>query len=87
MVLVWTCLSTTSPGAVIGDPLITTFDGQRYTHIKQGTFSLWHFSGVETDFHSEEIAGTKKLPVDWQVYAHSDLSMRSEPFMKDCSPS
>ena len=25
---------------------------------------------METDFHSEEISRTKKLPVDWQVYAH-----------------
>ena len=37
------------------------------------SFSLWHFSGL-TDLHSEEVAGTKKFPVDWQVYAHySDL--------------
>eukprot|EP00435_Cladocopium_sp_Y103_P030090 s1072_g7.t1 len=59
-----------SGATIVGDPHITTFDGQRYTLLSQGTFSLWHFSGVETDFHSEEIGGTKKLPIDWQVYAH-----------------
>jgi hypothetical protein len=57
---------------VVGDPHITTLDGE-HTLLSQGTFSLWHFSGL-TDLHSEEVAGTKKFPVDWQVYAqYSDL--------------
>ena len=53
---------------VVGDPHITTLDGKHYTLLSQGTFSLWHFSGLETELHSE--VGTKKLPIDWQVYVH-----------------
>ena len=53
----------------MGDPHITTLDGKHYTLLSQGTFSLWHFSGLETELHSEEV-GTKKLPIDWQVYVH-----------------
>ena len=56
-------------GEVVGDPHITTLDGKHYTLLSQGTFSLWHFSGLETELHSEEV-GTKKLPIDWQVYVH-----------------
>ena len=44
-------------------PSIHTSLLQRYTLLSQGTFSLWYFSGVETNFHSEEIGGTKKFPV------------------------
>lgn len=54
---------------VTGDPHITTLDGKHYTLLKQGTFSLWHFAGLKTDFHSKE-AGTKTVPVEWHVYAH-----------------
>ena len=57
-------------GSSIGDPHITTLDGRHYTLLSQGTFSLWHFSGLETDLHSEEVDGTRKTHVDWQVYAH-----------------
>ena len=56
-------------GSDIGDPHVTTLDGRHYTLLSQGTFSLWHFSGLETELQSE-VVGTKKLPVDWQVYAH-----------------
>ena len=45
-------------------PHITTLDGKHYTFLSQGT-SLWRFSGLET---SEN--GTKKLPIDWQIYVH-----------------
>ena len=55
-------------GGVMGDPHITTLDGKHYTLLSQGTFSLWHFSGLETELHSE--VGTKKLPIDWQAYVH-----------------
>ena len=54
--------------SAMGDPHITTLDGKHYTLLSQGTFSLWHFSGLETELHSE--FGTKKLPIDWQVYVH-----------------
>ena len=58
-----------SVSGIVNDSHITTFYGQ----LSQGTFSLWQFSEMETDFHSEEIGGTKEFPVDWQVYAdHSD---------------
>lgn len=56
------CLYASSVAGILADPHISTFDVQRYTLLSQGTFSLWHFSGVDTD-HSDEIAGTKKLPV------------------------
>ena len=56
------------PISVVGDPHITTLDGKHYTLLSQGTFSLWHFSGLEAELHSE--VGTKKLPIDWQVYVH-----------------
>lgn len=54
-----------SGGGITGDPHVTTLDGKHYLLLKQGTFNLWHFSGLETDFPE-----AKKLPVDWQVYAH-----------------
>eukprot|EP00438_Fugacium_kawagutii_P002303 Skav226062 [mRNA] locus=scaffold211:406109:407468:- [translate_table: standard] len=53
---------------VVGDPHVQTLDGHRYSLLKQGTFSLWHYSGVETEFHSEEVPGVKTVPVDWHVY-------------------
>ncbi|CAL1157106.1 unnamed protein product [Cladocopium goreaui] len=34
----------------------------------EGTFSLWHFCGVETDPYLDEIAGSKKLPVDCEGF-------------------
>jgi len=52
---------------VVGDPHITTLDGE-HTLLSQGTFSR-HFSGL-TDLHSEEVAGTKKFPVDWPPVLH-----------------
>ena len=38
---------------VDGDPHIKTLDGKRYTLLSQGTFSLWHFSGVEAEWKGE----------------------------------
>lgn len=45
---------------VVGDPHIKTLDGIRYTLLSQGTFSLWHFSGVEAEWKGE----VKKVGVD-----------------------
>eukprot|EP00438_Fugacium_kawagutii_P011566 Skav235020 [mRNA] locus=scaffold276:350040:351808:+ [translate_table: standard] len=55
-------------GDVEGDPHIETLDGHHYTLLKQGTFSLWHFSGVESEVLQK--GDVKKVPVDWHVYAH-----------------
>jgi len=55
-------------GVVDGDPHIQTLDGIRYTLLKQGTFSLWHFSGFKTHVTSNKIR--QAFPVDWQVYVH-----------------
>eukprot|EP00438_Fugacium_kawagutii_P011568 Skav235022 [mRNA] locus=scaffold276:364481:365653:+ [translate_table: standard] len=55
-------------GEVEGDPHIETLDGHHYTLLKQGTFSLWHFSGVESEVLQK--GEVKKVPVDWHVYAH-----------------
>ena len=70
------CFSTTPapstsdpPGIVDGDPHIQTLDGVRYTLLKQGTFSLWHFSGFKTHVHSSK-GIMQAFPVDWQVYVH-----------------
>jgi len=51
---------------VNGDPHIKTLDGKRYTLLSQGTFSLWHFSGVEAEWKGE----VKKVGVDWEVFTH-----------------
>ena len=73
------CFSTTAtpndpgpdpPGIVDGDPHIQTLDGLRYTLLKQGTFSLWHFSGFKTHVHSPSKRIMQAFPVDWQVYVH-----------------
>ena len=63
--------TTTAPneGIVDGDPHIQTLDGVRYTLLKQGTFSLWHFSGFKTHVHSSK-GIMQAFPVDWQVYVH-----------------
>ena len=62
---IWWYLYAPSGAGIISDPHITTFECQCYTiFLRQGTFSLWHFCGVETDPYSDEIAGTKKLSVD-----------------------
>lgn len=57
--------TTTSMAAVYGDPHIKTLDGRRYTLLTQGTFSLWHYWGVEA-----ELPWRKKVPIDWQLYTH-----------------
>lgn len=55
------------PATAMGDPHITTLDGHHYTLMRQGIFSLWHLSGLETQFHSDN-GFMKTVPVDWQVY-------------------
>ena len=57
------------PGIVDGDPHIQTLDGVRYLLLKQGTFSLWHFSGFQTHVHSSK-GIMQAFPVDWQIYVH-----------------
>ena len=64
----WKMYAFGASASAMGDPHITTLDGKHYTLLSQGTFSLWHFSGLETELHLE--FGTKKLPIDWQVYVH-----------------
>eukprot|EP00435_Cladocopium_sp_Y103_P044876 s899_g12.t1 len=56
----------TTVSNVNGDPHIKTLDGKRYTLLGQGTFSLWHFSGVQAEWKGE----VKKVGVDWQVFTH-----------------
>ena len=52
------------PGLVDGDPHIQTLDGVRYLLLKQGTFSLWHFSGFKT--HVSPSKGIMQaFSVDW----------------------
>jgi hypothetical protein len=53
---------------VYGDPHIRTLDRRHYTLLQQGIFSLWHLSGLETEFYSEASGLVKKVPVDWQIY-------------------
>ena len=53
-----------SGGGITGDPHVTTLDGKHYLLLKEGTYNLWRFSGLETGFEA------KKNLVDWQVYAH-----------------
>lgn len=55
---------------MIGDPHITTLDGVHYTLLSQGSFSLWHFHGLETEIAVAEHGAVKKMPVDWQIYTH-----------------
>eukprot|EP00435_Cladocopium_sp_Y103_P039466 s320_g10.t1 len=55
------------PANAVGDPHITTLDGHHYTLMQQGIFSLWHLSGLETQFYSEN-GLAKTVPVDWQIY-------------------
>jgi hypothetical protein len=52
-----------------GDPHLQTLDGKRYTLLSQGTFSLWHFSGVEAHIESKAVPAGK-VPVDWQIFTH-----------------
>lgn len=51
-----------------GDPHIKTLDGRHYTLLRQGTYSLWHFSGV--DAHVSQGGQVNKVPVDWHIYSH-----------------
>eukprot|EP00438_Fugacium_kawagutii_P009998 Skav223125 [mRNA] locus=scaffold470:32210:33745:+ [translate_table: standard] len=62
-------VSTTRSAEVEGDPHIDTFDNQNYLLLKQGTFSLWSYSGTDAKILSANHL-EKKLPVDFQLYAH-----------------
>ena len=56
----WDVYEVATISNVVGDPHIKTLDGIRYTLLSQGTFSLWHFSGVEAEWKGE----VKKVGVD-----------------------
>ncbi|CAL1144397.1 unnamed protein product [Cladocopium goreaui] len=62
----WDVYEVATISNVVGDPHIKTLDGIRYTLLSQGTFSLWHFSGVEAEWKGE----VKKVGVDWEVFTH-----------------
>jgi len=51
------------PGEVIGDPHIHTMDGHDYLLLNQGSFALWHLTGLKAGAHSS-------TDVDWQIYTH-----------------
>lgn len=59
-----TSSTTTALGASDGDPHIHTLDGEHYLLLSQGSFSFWHYSGVDAEVQS------KKVPVDFEVFAH-----------------
>ena len=55
-------------GGGLGDPHVYTLDGQHYMLLQQGTFSFWHFSGLEAELSTKNSA--KKSPVEFNIYAH-----------------
>eukprot|EP00438_Fugacium_kawagutii_P028965 Skav210526 [mRNA] locus=scaffold3045:235245:236519:+ [translate_table: standard] len=64
----WYLFGPPRPADVEGDPHITTLDGKHYTLLQQGSFSLWHLSGLETNFPSGKF--TQTFPIDWQIFTH-----------------
>eukprot|EP00435_Cladocopium_sp_Y103_P053499 s995_g17.t1 len=60
--------STTTQGGGRGDPHITTLSGEHYLLLGQGSFSFWRFSGVDAEALFRNM--WKKVPVDFQIYAH-----------------
>ena len=60
----------TVTGGVDGDPHVHTLDGKHYTLLREGTFSLWHFSGYNSTFFSSTMMENRSVEVDWQIYVH-----------------
>ena len=58
----------TASGEGVGDPHVYALDGQHYLLLQQGTFSFWHFSGLEAELSTKNLV--KKSPVEFSIYAH-----------------
>jgi len=55
-------------GSDVGDPHIYTLDGQKYDLYENGTFSVFHYSGRNTNYLAKGKA-KKTGTVDWQLFA------------------
>mmetsp|Transcript_31795 Transcript_31795/g.59780 ORF Transcript_31795/g.59780 Transcript_31795/m.59780 type:complete len:499 (+) Transcript_31795:103-1599(+) len=58
------------PGSDFGDPHVYALDGKKFDIYENGTFSMFHYSGRQTELLSTDEA-TKKGEVNWQMYVHS----------------
>ena len=56
-------------GSIFGDPHIYTLDGGKFDLYENGTFSVFHLTGLEPHV-PKTAAGPHKGSVDWQLYAH-----------------
>lgn len=63
----WECCQS---GGGSGDPHIRTMDGKHYTLLQEGTFKLWSFTNVSTEYHSAPLPQLKHAKVDWEVFVH-----------------
>jgi len=69
----WECCES---GGGSGDPHIRTMDGKHYTLLQEGTFKLWSFTNVTTEYHSSQPPNQmiqpqlKKAKVDWEIFVH-----------------
>ena len=69
-------LTITSTGGAIGDPHMSTIDGEKYLLLQQGSFNFRQFCGLDAEVH---LAGTvKKIPLAFGFpYFHTLL----QPFV------
>ena len=63
----WDCCQF---GVGLGDPHIRTMDGKHYTLLQEGTFKLWSFTNVSTEYHSSQGPQLKHAKVDWEIFVH-----------------
>ena len=63
----WDCCQF---GVGLGDPHIRTMDGKHYTLLQEGTFKLWSFTNVSTEYHSSQQPQLKHAKVDWEIFVH-----------------